>query len=169
MTAASIGAREITFAAAATTAAIVAIFLPVAFMKSIIGKFFFQFGVTISVAVLISLLEALTLAPMRCSRFLEVGERRGRFGAAVDRAFDRLSGAYARALRPALHHRALVLAGRRCLFLSLGISGLLRQEFVPRRTAAFQIRPAAGGASLDVNAPTPSRPSEGFYPGRVDG
>src|SRR5207244_8483688 len=51
--AASVGAREITFAAAATTAAIVAIFLPVAFMKGIIGKFFFQFGVTISVAVLI--------------------------------------------------------------------------------------------------------------------
>ena len=73
---ASVGAREITFAAAAATLAIVAIFLPVAFMKGIIGKFFFQFGVTISVAVLISLLEALTLAPMRCSRFLEVGERR---------------------------------------------------------------------------------------------
>ena len=74
--AASVGAREITFAAAAATLAIVAIFLPVAFMKGIIGKFFFQFGVTISVAVLISLLEALTLAPMRCSRFLEVGKRR---------------------------------------------------------------------------------------------
>ena len=53
--AASVGAREITFAAAAATAAIVAIFLPVAFMKGIIGKFFFQFGVTISVAVLLSL------------------------------------------------------------------------------------------------------------------
>ena len=51
VTAASAGAREITFAAAATTLAIVAIFLPVAFMKGIIGKFFFQFGVTISVAV----------------------------------------------------------------------------------------------------------------------
>ena len=79
--AASMGAREITFAAAAATFAIVAIFLPVAFMKGIIGKFFFQFGVTISVAVLISLLEALTLAPMRCSRFLAV-EKRGRIGRA---------------------------------------------------------------------------------------
>ena len=46
-------------------------------MKGIIGKFFFQFGVTISVAVLISLLEALTLAPMRCSRMLEVGRAGG--------------------------------------------------------------------------------------------
>src|SRR6185436_19703720 len=79
--AASLGAREITFAAAAATAAIIAIFLPVAFMKGIIGKFFFQFGVTISVAVALSLLEALTIAPMRCAQFLEVGQRQGRVGA----------------------------------------------------------------------------------------
>src|SRR5678810_724564 len=56
------GAREITFAA---TAAIIAIFLPVAFMKGIIGRFFFQFGVTVSVAVAFSLLEAITLTPSR--------------------------------------------------------------------------------------------------------
>ncbi len=61
----------------AATLAIIAIFLPVAFMKGIIGKFFFQFGVTISVAVLLSLLEALTLAPMRCSRIPRGGRARG--------------------------------------------------------------------------------------------
>src|SRR4029077_15544865 len=109
--AASIGAREITFAAAATTAAIIAIFLPVAFMKGIIGKFFFQFGVTISIAVLISLLEALTLTPMRCSRFLEVGERRGWLGTKVDLWFARVAARYERALLPALRHRLWVLAG----------------------------------------------------------
>jgi HAE1 family hydrophobic/amphiphilic exporter-1 len=151
--AASIGAREITFAAAATTAAIVAIFLPVAFMKGIIGKFFFQFGVTISVAVLISLLEALTLTPMRCSRFLEVGERRGRLGQTVDRLFDRLAARYLRALGPALHHRALVVGGALVFFvLSLGIVPLLRQEFVPAQdTNSFQIRfQTPVGTSLDV-------------------
>jgi multidrug efflux pump len=151
--AASVGAREITFAAAATTAAIVAIFLPVAFMKGIIGKFFFQFGVTISVAVLISLLEALTLTPMRCSRFLEVGERRNRLGRTVDRLFDRLSAAYLRALVPALHHRAVVVVVAVVLFaLSLGILPLLRQEFVPAQdTNSFQIRfQTPVGTSLDV-------------------
>ena len=86
-----------------------AIFLPVAFMKGIIGKFFFQFGVTISVAVLLSLLEALTLAPMRCSRFLEV-EHRGRLGRTMDGLFKRLSELYLRALEPALRHRGWVLA-----------------------------------------------------------
>ena len=130
--AASVGAREITFAAAAATAAIVAIFLPVAFMKGIIGKFFFQFGVTISVAVLISLLEALTLAPMRLSRMLEVGERATRLERAVNLGFARLAAGYQRLLVPALKYRKLVLVVAAALFVaSLGIVRLLRQEFVP--------------------------------------
>ena len=150
--AASVGAREITFAAAATTLAIVAIFLPVAFMKGIIGKFFFQFGVTISVAVLLSLLEALTLAPMRCSRFLEV-EKRGRLGRAMDRLFQRLSLTYRRALEPTLRHRAWVLAGATVFFaLSLFIMRLLPREFIPpqdmsRFTIRFQ---TPVGSSLDA-------------------
>ncbi len=129
--AASVGAREITFAAAATSLAIVAIFLPVAFMKGIIGKFFFQFGVTISVAVLISLLEALTLAPMRCSRFLDL-EKRGKLGKKVELAFARLSAIYLRGLKPALHHRGWVMLAAVVFFvLSLGLVRFLRSEFVP--------------------------------------
>jgi hydrophobe/amphiphile efflux-1 (HAE1) family protein len=129
--AASVGAREITFAAAAASLAIVAIFLPVAFMKGIIGKFFFQFGVTISVAVLVSLLEALTLAPMRCSRFLEL-EKRGRLGKRVETGFARLSALYQRALQPALHHRGWVMVGAVAFFVgSLGLVRFLRSEFVP--------------------------------------
>ena len=151
--AASIGAREVTFAAAATTAAIVAIFLPVAFMKGIIGKFFFQFGVTISVAVLLSLLEALTLTPMRCSRFLQVGEKRGRLGSFVDRTFDRLAARYLKILEPALHHRAWVMGGSLILFVaSLSLIGLLPQEFVPRQdTGRFSVGYTLPiGTSLEV-------------------
>ncbi len=152
--AASIGAREITFAAAATTAAIVAIFLPVAFMKGIIGKFFFQFGVTISIAVLISLLEALTLTPMRCSQFLEVGERQGKLGPAVDRLFRRLSATYLRYLEPALHHRGLVLVGSLVFFFVsvFGLLPLLRKEFVPSQdTGMFLARlQTPVGSSLDA-------------------
>ncbi|MCS6852939.1 MAG: efflux RND transporter permease subunit [Gemmataceae bacterium] len=66
------GAREITFAALAATLSIMAIFVPVAFMTGTIGRFFFQFGVTVSVAVFLSLLCALTLTPMLCSYFLNV-------------------------------------------------------------------------------------------------
>jgi HAE1 family hydrophobic/amphiphilic exporter-1 len=151
--AASVGAREITFAAAAATLAIVAIFLPVAFMKGIIGKFFFQFGVTISVAVLLSLLEALTLAPMRCSRFLEVGERRGRLGQKIDMSFALLAARYERALLPALHHRAVLVGGAAVFFvLSLGIVKLLRSEFVPAAdTSRFMVRfQTPVGTSMDA-------------------
>ncbi len=134
VTAASLGAREITFAAAAATLAIVAIFLPVAFMKGIVGRFFFQFGVTISVAVLISLLEALTLAPMRLSRMLEVGARTGRLERVMSGAFTRLAATYHRLLVPALHHRGRVVAIAAALFLlSLGIVRLLPRQFVPEQ------------------------------------
>jgi len=64
------GSREVFFAALATTAVLLSIFIPVIFMKGIIGKFFFQFGVTISGAVALSTLDALTLTPMRASRTL---------------------------------------------------------------------------------------------------
>jgi multidrug efflux pump subunit AcrB len=153
VTAASVGAREITFAAAAATLAIVAIFLPVAFMKGIIGKFFFQFGVTISVAVLISLLEALTLAPMRLSRMLEVGARASRLEQWVGTVFARLSARYHRLLVPALRHRGLVLAGATVLFVaSLGIVKLLRQEFIPSQDMSrFGIRfQTPVGSSLET-------------------
>ncbi len=73
--AALVGAREISFAAIAATLSIMAIFLPVAFMKGTIGKFFFQFGVTVSVAVFLSLLCALTLTPMLCAFFLNLHQR----------------------------------------------------------------------------------------------
>jgi HAE1 family hydrophobic/amphiphilic exporter-1 len=66
------GAREITFAAVAATLSIVAIFIPVAFLRGAIGRFFFQFGITVSVAVLLSLVVSLTITPMLCSLFLHV-------------------------------------------------------------------------------------------------
>jgi len=63
------GTNEIAFAATAATLSIVAVFIPVAFIKGLIGRFYFQFGVTVSAAVLISLFVALTLTPMLSSRF----------------------------------------------------------------------------------------------------
>ncbi len=66
------GAREITFAALAATLSIAAIFIPVAFMKGAIGRFFFQFGITVTVAVLLSLIVSLTITPVLCARFLSV-------------------------------------------------------------------------------------------------
>src|SRR5262245_55421359 len=72
-----LGSREISFAAIAATLSIVAIFLPVAFLEGSIGRYFFQFGVTVSVAVILSLITSLTLTPMLCAYFLKI-ESRGR-------------------------------------------------------------------------------------------
>jgi len=126
------GARQITPAAVAATAAIVAIFLPVAFMRGITGRFFFEFGVTISLAVGLSLLEALTLAPMRCAQFLDVRQHRSRLGRAMDGGFRWLAARYQAGLRRVLAHPWLVVLTAVALFAgSLAWLGLLRKEFVP--------------------------------------
>lgn len=65
------GTKEVTFAAVAAAVAIVAIFLPVGFMDGVIGKYFFEFAVTISVAVTFSLVDAVTLTPMRAAKLMK--------------------------------------------------------------------------------------------------
>jgi len=126
------GARQITFAATATTLAVIAIFLPVAFMSGIIGRFFYQYGITIAVAVAFSLLEALTLTPMRCSQFLSIGKRQTAFGIGVDKSFAALSRWYRRSLETALQHKWIVLLSAITFFaLSLSLLFFLRKEFVP--------------------------------------
>ncbi len=149
------GAQEITFAAFAATLAIIAIFLPVAFMKGIIGKFFFQFGVTISVATALSLLEALTLAPMRCSQFLYVGERKTWLGRSVESSFNGLAGFYRKTLQTALNHRVLVLVLCLAVFAaSLMIPKFLRKEFVPAQDQSmFLVRlQTPVGSSIDYTS-----------------
>ncbi len=106
------GSREVTFAAVATSIAIVAIFLPIAFMQGIIGKFFFQFGITLSGAVLISLLEAVTLTPMRCSQFVHVTDDTKGFNHFVTERFNRLSAFYSRVLAWCLWYRTDLLAAQ---------------------------------------------------------
>ncbi len=125
------GAREITFAALAATLAILAIFIPVVFMQGIVGKFFFQFGVTISVAVMFSLLEALTITPMRCSQFLAVGHTT-RLGNFVDRLMHKVSSGYRAALNFVLKHAVVVLILAMLFFVgSLKIVSALKREFIP--------------------------------------
>ncbi|MCW8131825.1 MAG: efflux RND transporter permease subunit [Planctomycetota bacterium] len=109
VTASREGTEEITFAALAATLAIIAIFLPVAFMTGVIGKFFFQFGVVLSVAVAISLLEALTLAPARCSQFLTVSHRGNVIERGMEFLFRHLSNLYRRMLAFVLHLRSMYI------------------------------------------------------------
>jgi HAE1 family hydrophobic/amphiphilic exporter-1 len=130
--AALIGSREIGFAAVAATVAIIAIFLPVAFMKGLIGRYFLQFGVTISIAVALSLLEALTLTPMRCSQFLEVSPRTSWLGRAIEGGFERCEAIYRRIIPFLLRHRIKTIAAAVLFCIgTFAINGLLKKEFVP--------------------------------------
>lgn len=145
------GANEISFAALAATIAIVAIFLPVAMMDGIIGKYFFQFGITISVAVGLSYIEALTLTPMRTSQFMEDTTRQSKIGLAVDRFFDGLVEFYKRALEKALNHRLPLLIVSGIFFMAtFMVVQYIPKEFVPAQdTSSFMIRiRAPDGASL---------------------
>jgi hydrophobe/amphiphile efflux-1 (HAE1) family protein len=127
------GTKEITFAALAATVAVVAIFSPVVFMKGVIGKFFLQFGVTLCVAVMLSYLEAITLAPARCAQILATSrEGRGRAGRAADRAFTWLESAYSRTLERALARPGRILLGALGVLIAAAlILRSLPNEFVP--------------------------------------
>jgi hydrophobe/amphiphile efflux-1 (HAE1) family protein len=137
------GTAEISFAALAATLAVIAIFIPVVFMKGVIGKFFLQFGVALCVAVMLSYIEAVTLAPARCAQFLNVSrEARSRIGVRVDRIFKRLEGLYAKVLKRGLARPVLILGAAVLLFaISLLVLRGLPKEFVPSQDQSrFLIR-----------------------------
>jgi multidrug efflux pump len=127
------GTQEIAFAALAATLAVVAIFVPVVFMKGVIGRFFLQFGITLCLCVLLSYVEAVTLAPARCSQFLKTSrEGRSRFGLLVDKSFRWLEKTYSLVLRRGLKRPGLILALALLLFgAALVVMKLLPGEFVP--------------------------------------
>jgi multidrug efflux pump len=150
------GTAEITFAALAATLAVVAIFLPVVFMKGIIGKFFLQFGVTLCVAVLLSYVEAITLAPARCAQLLKTSrEGRSKVGVWVDKAFSKLEAVYGRALGWGLKRPWLVL-GSAVAMLALSVFAFraLPGEFVPSQDQSrlmVRLQTAVGSSLEETN------------------
>ncbi|MBB5017765.1 HAE1 family hydrophobic/amphiphilic exporter-1 [Chitinivorax tropicus] len=133
------GTNEIGMAVVGTTLTIVAVFLPVAFMGGIIGKFFFQFGVAVSAAVLISMLVSFTLDPMLSSVWADPHSHgkamRGPVGWLLswfDRKMDALAETYASMIRWALRKRKTTLALAMASFVAaFVILGKVGGEFVP--------------------------------------
>ncbi len=147
MEAAKFATSEIGLAVMATTLAIVAIFLPVAFMKGIIGRFFLQFALTIVFAVLVSLLVSFTLTPMMASIFLKphpspaggaatratkvsLWTKSGDF---LEKQYKGLETFYRRVLEFSLHYRKSMLVGALIIFvLSVMLAAFgLGKEFLP--------------------------------------
>lgn len=131
MEAASGAMKEIGFAVIATSLTLVAVFVPVAFMEGLVGRFFFQFAITVTLAVVFSTYLALTLSPMLCGHMLRT-PRQGAIFRLLERAFSRLEAAYSAVLRGALRTRWLVLLLAMGAFASAGyVSQFLRSEFLP--------------------------------------
>lgn len=139
VTAALDGTQEIGLAVLATTLTIVAVFLPVAFMGGIIGRFFYQFGVTVSVAVLISMFVSFTLDPMLSAHWAEKPKDPNKKPNALKRFFswisnrlDRLNIIYEKLLKLALRFRLVTLGiAIASLFGALALSKMIGTEFVP--------------------------------------
>jgi hydrophobe/amphiphile efflux-1 (HAE1) family protein len=174
-----IGSREITFSVMVISAAVIAIFLPVAFMKGIIGKFFFQFGITVSAAVAFSLLEALTLTPSRSSQMLYAGHESW-IGRHMERFMTGLKNIYGKTLGFALNHRWVVVFLATAFFAaSLFVFPSLRKEMSPTQDISrFLVRlQTAPGSSLEFtdNAVKPvekflmEQPEVEFYFGSIGG
>lgn len=156
MIAATKGSEEITFAAIAATIAIAAIFIPVVFMKGIVGKFFYQYGITVTVAVLLSLLDALTLTPMLCSKFLPtVHDHPSLMLRIMDRFMAWLSSGYRKMLALTLSHRAVVVLTSVSIFVgSIFLILPLRKELVPPQDQALfllNIQTAVGTSIWDTD------------------
>ncbi|MFP3979917.1 MAG: efflux RND transporter permease subunit [Desulfobacterales bacterium] len=133
--AARTGTTEIAFAAIANSLSLLAVFIPVAFMPGIIGRFFFEFGITVAATVLASTITALTLTPMLCSRYLRVAStaaKRPVLLRITEAFFKALEKIYHPLLNAALRRRAITVAIA-ILALAAGIFFLTRleTEFAP--------------------------------------
>ncbi len=139
------GTEEIGLAVMSTTFAICAVFIPVAFMSGIIGRIFFQFGITVTVAVLVSLFVSFTLDPMLSSLWKDPIESRfskapwlGRLMESVEHRVEWLHAIYGRLLELTLRRRKTTLAVAGAIFVgSFFLVPLVGGEFFPKTDEGF--------------------------------
>ncbi|HBG08171.1 MAG: multidrug transporter subunit MdtC [Geobacteraceae bacterium GWC2_58_44] len=109
--AALLGSREIAFTVFSMSLSLVAVFIPILLMEGMVGRLFREFAVTLSAAIMVSLVVSLTLTPMMCALFLKPERPRehGYFYRASERMFGWMHENYERTLRWALRHSRLML------------------------------------------------------------
>jgi multidrug efflux pump len=108
------GAREIGFTVISLTVSLVAVFIPILFMSGIVGRMFREFALTLTIAVVASMVVSLTLTPMMCAYWLKEEPRDkapSRLLGAFEALLDRVIAGYGSSLEWALRHRVLMLAG----------------------------------------------------------
>jgi multidrug efflux pump len=114
--AALLGAREVGFTVVSMSLSLIAVFIPILLMGGIVGRLFREFAVTLSIAIVISMIISLTTTPMMCAYILKPPRREGeeekppgRLARAAERVFDAVQGFYGRTLRVVLRHPRLTM------------------------------------------------------------
>ena len=158
--AASVGAKEVTLAVVATTMVVLSVFGPVAFLQGIVGQFFKQFGLTICFAMLISLFDSLTMAPMLSAYFAEAshaGKGEKRWYSSLLAVFSRFQKAqedlYLRVLKWTLRHPLMVIGFALLVFVaSFAALSTISKTFLPaQETGEFQVAlDMPAGTSLEA-------------------
>ncbi|HEU0123285.1 MAG TPA: efflux RND transporter permease subunit [Bryobacteraceae bacterium] len=143
--AAILATRDIGLAVMATTFSLIVVFLPVSFMSSISGRFLYSFGVTATVAILVSLVVSFSLTPMMCSRLLrasDVGHKEERDG-----LYEWMERGYMRMLGWSMRHR-LLIAGLGVLTMAstVPLFRMVRQEYLPSNVDESEFE-------MSINAP----------------
>lgn len=157
MAAAVLGTRQVFFAVLATTITLVSVFLPIAFLPGETGRLFREFGMVLSMAVIISTFVALSLCPMMASRILsnETIQQPNALQRYLNAWGERFSQKYLSSLAFLIHHKLCTLAGA-LLIAALGFVGFaqLNQELLPQedRGRVVLLMTGPDGASLDYSA-----------------
>ncbi len=134
MTASRVGTKEIALAVLATSLSLIVIFLPIAFMGGIVGRFFSSFGLTVAFAVAMSLFVSFTLTPMLCSRFLKLEPAEAGHASSKSGLIYRLiDGSYGLVLRGALRFKFLVVVLTVLVIMStVPIGRIMGFSLIPR-------------------------------------
>ncbi|MEA2101102.1 MAG: efflux RND transporter permease subunit [Thermodesulfobacteriota bacterium] len=132
MDAASSGTSEVSLAVIAATSSIAAVFLPVAMMKGMMGRFFYQFGLTVALTIIISVMVSLTLTPFLSSRLIRHKKRHNRFYVILGNGLDAVDRAYKIVLEWSLRRRKTVIVIAGAAFIGgLSLIPLLETEMTP--------------------------------------
>ncbi len=147
------GAKEVGMAVTATSLSLIAVFLPVAFMAGIVGRFMNSFGVTMAIAIAVSLLVSFTLTPMMSSRWLRREDLHHEKSTREHGVYGLIERTYLRALDWAMAHRWVIVTAMVLALLSiLPLGFLVNKNFLPQDDESqFQVQARAPeGSSLQT-------------------
>jgi hydrophobe/amphiphile efflux-1 (HAE1) family protein len=152
------GSMEILPAAVAASLAVIAVFLPVVFMPGITGKYFFQFGITLCSAVMFSLLEAVTITPMRSAALLRNNPKITKLEHYLDHKFEFIGEWFRSLLIKALHYpKSVSMVAIGLFIVSLSLNDFIKKEYVPAQDQDFIMitgETAPGTSLQETNAIT---------------